>query len=99
MAGTIAVYYRTDAAFRRQTLTHNAPEGGLDRGDYKHVTNVDNAPGLEGAFRLMNVVDGDELPVRLHVRSMMWGDVLVDEDGDVWFCAFDGWERTRWVDR
>lgn len=95
----IAIYYRTDEAFKRNPMVGMSlvvPEGGLDKDDYEFVTRMDPGPSLEEVFRLMNVVDGDELPVQLKKRSMMSGDVVVDEDGDVWFCAFSGWERASW---
>jgi hypothetical protein len=96
MPGTIKVYYRTKAAFERNPLMLDVGDMGLDRDDYEFVTALDNAPSLEEIFRLMNVVEGNELPVKLKVRSMMVGDVVVDENGEVWYCASSGWESCSW---
>lgn len=54
------------------------------------------ADNVEEVFRRMNVVDGDpeyELPIKLEIRSMMVGDVVIDENGDKLFCAKFGWEK------
>ncbi len=91
----IAVYYRTAESIQRDPLAFKTPEEGLNKDDYEFVTRLGDI-SLEQAFEEMNVVDGTELPVRLGVRSMMTGDVVVDEDGDVWFCAMAGWEQTGW---
>ncbi len=97
----VAVYYRTKAAFLRNPLPSCKGLGSesLDKDDYVFVTTF----GSEGTderlgdvFRAMNVVDGDELPTKLNVRSMSVGDVIVDGDGDVWFCDIAGWVQTNW---
>lgn len=50
------------------------------------------AHDLEDLFRKMNVVDGDELPVQLRVRSMSCGDVARDmTTGEMWMCDLAGW--------
>ena len=47
---------------------------------------------LERVWRIMNVVNGDELPTILHVRSMCVGDVaFIDHVG--YACANAGWKR------
>ena len=95
----IAIYYRTAAAIERKPVLWTVPESGLDKNDYKMVTTFHDVMSLGDVFRRMNVVDVDEdyeIPLQLGVRSMMPGDVVVDEDGDVWFCAGSGWERANW---
>lgn len=62
---------------------------------YKKVATLD-ASDLEVVFRRMNVVDGDELPVKLKIRSLSVGDVVVDETGAAYYCAMVGWKRTEW---
>lgn len=53
---------------------------------------VVEAEDREDLFRKMNVVDGDELPVQLRVRSMSPGDVCRDlSTGEVWLCDLVGW--------
>lgn len=91
----IKVYYRTDEAFARNPLAFSAPEEGLERDDYEFVTELGDV-SLEEAYRLMNIVTGDELPVKLKVRSMSCGDVVIDEELQVWFCAGTGWEQASW---
>lgn len=53
-------------------------------------TGVEGA--LEEAFRLMNVVDGTELPVELECRSMSCGD-LVMVQGRWFVCEPTGWRE------
>jgi len=91
----IKVFYRTNEAVLRTPVAFAPPEDGLLRDDYEFVCELGDV-SLEEAFRLMNVVDGDELPAKLGVRSMMCGDVVFDEDLQVWFCAGAGWEQTSW---
>lgn len=91
----IKVYYRTNEAMTRNPVAFTAPEGGLERDDYEFVAELGDI-SLEEVFRMMNVVDGDELPVKLGVRSMSCGDIVVDEELEVWFCAVTGWERSAW---
>ena len=43
-------------------------------------------------FRAMNVVDGTELPTKLHCRSMCVGDIVV-VNGRHWRCESMGWKR------
>lgn len=60
--------------------------------DYDEVVVVE-AECLNDLFRKMNVVDGDELPVRMKIRSMSCGDVAIDEAGKKYFCALVGWNE------
>jgi hypothetical protein len=92
----IAVYYRTDEAIDRNPIAYTPPKEGVDKNDYACVHTFDDDPELETVFRRMNVVVGDELPVKLRIRSMMAGDVVVDENGDPWFCDLIGWQRINW---
>ncbi len=63
--------------------------------DYKFVTNV-NAENLEEVFEKMNVVDGDELPVRLRVRSLSVGDVVVNvSSNEAFACDPCGWRKVE----
>lgn len=91
----IKVYYRTYEAMMKNPFAFSAPEEGLVKDDYTFVAELGDV-FLEEVFRQMNIVDGDELPVKLKVRSMSSGDVVVDEDGEVWYCAGAGWEKTSW---
>lgn len=49
------------------------------------------ADSLEELFRMLNAVEEDDLPVKLGIRSMSCGDVVVDETGRGYYCAFIGW--------
>lgn len=89
----LTVYYRNNAAILKNPLCVPTPQQ-VDHRDYVKVCHLEG--GLESVFREMNVVDGDELPVVLKVRSMMTGDVVVDADGNAWLCAMVGWERVEW---
>jgi len=94
----VKVYYRTNEAFERSLFLHLFEEEGvvqLDRPDYREVTEFPGGTTFESVFRQMNVVNGDELPVRLKVRSMSAGDAV--EDGDeLWLCDMVGWRRATW---
>lgn len=94
----VRIYYRTESAIRKNPCAFAPPNEGLDKDDYElvHTYETKDAPSLEEIFREMNAVDGDELCCQLKVRSMMPGDVVVDEQDDVWFCAAAGWEPTAW---
>lgn len=89
MATRYTVYYS-----RVLALAFSTPVD-VDHRDFDLVTTIE-ADDLEDLFRKMNVVDGTEAPIRLRVRSMCSGDVAVDADGKVWFCASCGWEETHW---
>lgn len=91
----ITVYYRKHDAIERDPLCTRPKVHGLDRSEYDQVATLDLA-SPEEVFRAMNVVDGDELPVRLGVRSMMVGDVAVLEDGRMWYCSVVGWSVAEW---
>ena len=94
----VQVYYRTNESIAKHPVCFAPNEDGLLKEDYElvHEWKTKDAPSLEDIFRQMNCVDGDELCCQLKVRSMMPGDVVVDEDGDVWFCGAAGWEETNW---
>ena len=47
---------------------------------------------LEWVFREMNVVDGNEMPIKLKCRSMMMGDT-VEINGEVHLCESVGWKK------
>ena len=93
------VMYRTDAAIERDPLgTRLGRE--LDPCDYSVfpplLAEVE-ARDLEDVFRKMNVVDGDELPTKLGMRSMMTGDVAIDEDKVTWLCGMVGWVKVTFA--
>lgn len=92
----VTIYYRKNEAILKKPIAFSTPEEGLDKDDYEFVHRLQDAPSLEDIFHMFNVINGDEIPIKLGVRSMMPGDVVVDEDGDVWFCAFSGWEKSAW---
>jgi len=92
---TLKIFYRTAEAIKRDPVVTVPHDDGLLKEDYEYITDLGDVT-LEEAFRQMNVVDGDELPTKLGVRSMMNGDVILDEDGDVWFLGVVGWERCNW---
>lgn len=83
------VFYAPPHAMARSFLS-----GGIDQvidpTGYTEVVTTE-ARGLEELFRAMNVVDGDELPMKLQCRSMSVGDVAVEEDGTAWLCGMFGW--------
>lgn len=81
------VFYVKNEFFGRNILT-----GVAKHAQYHKVAEVD-VPSLEDCFRQMNVVDGTELPVKLKVRSMSVGDVVVLGSGKVFFCAMTGWQE------
>ncbi len=65
----------------------------VDVKQMRFITELE-AAGLEQVFRLMNVVDGTELPVKLKVRSLSVGDVVVEKaSGKKWYCASIGWKE------
>jgi hypothetical protein len=80
------VYYR-----KNFTPSFTVPES-VDLNDYRRITSLPTTD-LETVFREMNVVDGTEMPVRLKVRSLSVGDVVVTDDGQAWYCAAVGWEK------
>lgn len=79
------VYYADDL-----TSIYRGPTA-FDTSHFKQVAMVE-AVDLEDLFRNMNVVDGNELPVSLKVRSMSCGDVAKDAvTGQLWLCDLAGW--------
>ena len=88
---TYQVFYRRTAQLDMSTPKRVDPK------DYEFVSPVD-VPGhdpdhgdLEKVFRLMNLVDGDEIPMTLRVRSMSVGDVAIGPTGVGFYCASTGW--------
>jgi hypothetical protein len=95
----VQVYYRNLAAIRKDPLALAPPDEGLEReGDYElvHEWPTAHAPCLEDIFDLMNRDSGSDITTVKGIRSMMPGDVVLDEVGDVWFCCARGWEETHW---
>lgn len=89
------VFYRKNF----QAGFHLTPPTVIDKELFTEVTEIEiaNHPNPpERIFRLMNVVDGDELPTTLHVRSMCSGDAIEDETGQVFFCASIGFALVDW---
>jgi hypothetical protein len=64
----------------------------VDASKFIEVAQVEG-DSLDDIFCKMNVVDGTELPVKLHVRSMSVGDVLIDAEGLASICCSLGWKR------
>jgi hypothetical protein len=93
----VHIFYRTLDAISEAPVALTVPTDGLRKEDYELVHVLDNsAPHLEAIYRMMNVISGNELPVRLGIRTMTVGDVIVDEDGTVWFAGASDWEETSW---
>ena len=64
----------------------------LKASNYTFVCSCESE-NLDTLFREMNVVEGNELPVKLKCRSMMVGDVVLDiADGQGWVCDMIGWK-------
>lgn len=88
----MTVYYVSDLA----VAPRHAPKGGLDRGVYRKVAELET-DDPDVAFRQMNAVDGTELCCQLRVRSMSVGDVAVDSNGVAHLCCSMGWAETSFV--
>lgn len=67
----------------------------VDLSKFAHVCDVE-ADSLGDVWRRMNVVDGSdiEMPIKLKVRSMMVGDLVIAEDG-MHQVASVGWKRVE----
>jgi len=68
--------------------------------NYKHVATV-HCLDVEQAFYFTNHIDKawfDHLNVNVveESRSTSVGDLVEDEDGQLWFCAGCGWEKVEW---
>lgn len=59
--------------------------------DYQHVTDVE-ADNIEDVFIKMQVIDGDEPPAKLHIRSMAVGDAAATDES-VHVCMTSGWKQ------
>lgn len=92
----VQVYYRTREAFLKNPVVISAPLDGIEASDYTivHEWPTADAPDLEEVFDLMNRDSGSDLVTKKGIRSMMPGDCVRDEAGDVWFCCSLGWEET-----
>jgi len=66
----------------------------IDKSGYEEITIID-AKSLSDVFKLMNVVDGDELPTQLMVRSLSVGDIVVEANGKASLCAPMGWTKVE----
>jgi hypothetical protein len=89
------VFYRNVFDTSAVALFRAVP-GVADPREFREVFDVE-ADDLEHVFRLMNVVDGDELPVKLGIRSLSVGDVVLRAaDATLWHCSAFGWEQTKW---
>ncbi len=57
---------------------------------YLHNTDTGLTGWQDVIFRIMNMVDEDDLPGKIGCRSMSVGDML-EVDGDFWQCKNTGW--------
>lgn len=58
---------------------------------YKEITTL-RTTDVDMVFREMNVVNGNELPVKLKVRSMCVGDIALNvETDEAVYCSVEGW--------
>lgn len=81
-----AIYYLKNEHFTGVAPASPNPER------YDFIASLANLDHHDDVFRPMNVVDGTELPVRLKVRSMSCGDIVVDmKTSKAWVCADFGW--------
>ncbi len=64
----------------------------LSKDDYKEVCTLE-VDDLEDVFRELNI---GRTPRKYGIRSLSHGDVVVDGDGKVHFCATFGWGETKW---
>jgi hypothetical protein len=80
------VLYRLGGA----NFGHSMAPTTVRRGNY-HVVATVEAADLEALFRDMNAVTGDETCCRLGVRSMSVGDLAIDPEGIVHYCAPGSW--------
>jgi len=80
----VTVIYNKDIFGKGNTAKYNVLIGFLEH-DTIEVK-------LERIWREMNVVEGEEIPVKLGIRSMMVGDEAV-VDGEQWTVQSFGWKR------
>jgi hypothetical protein len=84
------VFYNTAHEFKGFS-TIEKTIGDITAGKFKEVATLETE-SLDTLFREMNVVDGDELPVKLKVRSLSVGDIVMDVKSEkCWYCAPIGW--------
>lgn len=72
---TFRVFYLANEHFSRALFDFT--DLSKDPAKYKEVATLEEE-NTDDVFRQMNVVDGTELPVRLRVRSMSVGDVIIN---------------------
>ncbi len=89
-----SVFYANNFAF--SALVPAIPET-VNIDDYRRIEPRVDADTLDDVFRQMNVVDGDELPAKLGIRSMSVGDVIVDNAGLAFIVAPVGFEAVKFV--
>jgi len=83
-----AIYYLKRDHFTGMAPTSPNPE------HYEFIASLAGLSHHEQVFRPMNAVDGTEIPVKLKVRSMSCGDVVVDmKTSKAWVCASAGWDE------
>ncbi len=86
------VYHRIKPDF----FAEIKPDAGLE--DYKLVATVD-CDDLEKVFELTNHIDGDwamnenVIAYDKNNRSTNMGDVIMDDNGTIWWRKAVGWEK------
>jgi hypothetical protein len=84
------VFYNTTNTFKFFTTLAATLHAIVD-GHYEEVATLETE-SLSTLFREMNVVDGTELPVKLKVRSLSVGDIVMDVMArKCWYCSPVGW--------
>jgi hypothetical protein len=91
-----AVFYANDPMDGLHHLMSDPTEVDMELFSEVYYGDFDD---LADVFRKMNVVDGNELPTVLGVRSMCTGDLVQDvETGKYWYCKFVGWCEVKVVE-
>jgi len=85
------------------TLLHFDTDGYIPHSNDYELVAVVHGTDLENAFYFTNHIDKewfDHLNVEVvkESRSTSVGDLVEDEDGQLWFCAGCGWEKVEWAD-
>jgi hypothetical protein len=84
------VFYNQSNEFKSFTTLHKT-KVDIMNDIYKEVATVETET-IETLFREMNVVDGTELPVKLKIRSLSVGDIVLDVAAEkCWYCSPIGW--------
>lgn len=110
MRKVTVIYPRDDEKGREITQSFFLKDRKELNDDTNHTGEVTSMPAdhviLEHVYRLMNVVNGDEIPTLIGCRSMSVGDLvnIKDSDGDRWYvCDNIGFTKvsnefvTKWV--